>query len=75
MLRYHMLAFYFPNLILFIERSSVECDTTLHCKDTFYIVTDLIEWAVFIYLLASVFFAIYCIIFIFITLEHFTFNI
>ena len=43
MLRYHMLAFYFPNLILFIERSSVECDTTLHCKDTFYIVTDLIE--------------------------------
>lgn len=68
MLIYHVLVFYFPNLILFIERSSVECDTTLYCKDTFYIVTDLIEGAVFIYLLASVFFAIYCIIFIFITL-------
>lgn len=75
MLRYHMLAFYFPNLILFIERNRVECDTMLYCKDTFYIVTDLIEWTVFIYLLAGVFFAIYCITFIFITLEHFTFNI
>lgn len=75
MLRYHMLTFYFPNLILFIERSSVECDTTLYCKDTFYIVTDLIEWAVFTYLLAGVFFAIYCIIFIFITLSHYTSNI
>lgn len=49
MLRYRMLAFYLPNLILFIERSSVECDTTLYCKNTFYIVTDLIEWAVFTY--------------------------
>mgnify|MGYP007031053716 FL=1 len=49
MLIYHVLVFYFPNLILCIERSSVECDTMLYCKDTFYIVTDLIEWTVFTY--------------------------
>ena len=49
MLIYHVLVFSFPNLILCIERSSVECDTMLYCKDTFYIVTDLIEWTVFTY--------------------------
>ena len=59
--------------------------------NTFYMVTDLIhlnnfkfdflvslnliEWFAFAYLLAGVFFAIYCMIFIFISLEHFTSNI
>ena len=47
MLIYHVSIL--PNLILCIERSSVECDTMLYCKDTFYIVTDLIEWTVFTY--------------------------
>ncbi|MEB5792866.1 DUF1361 domain-containing protein [Staphylococcus hominis] len=59
--------------------------------NTFYMITDLIhlnlfkfnflielnltEWFAFAYLLAGVFFAIYCMIFIFISLEHFTSNI
>lgn len=59
--------------------------------NTFYMITDLIhlnlfkfnflielnltEWLAFAYLLAGVFFAIYCMIFIFISLEHFTSNI
>ncbi|MGW9989320.1 DUF1361 domain-containing protein [Staphylococcus hominis] len=44
-------------------------------KFNFLVSLNLIEWFAFAYLLAGVFFAIYCMIFIFISLEHFTSNI